>query len=87
MTNTKQFATEMNEKTETTDGKQYPKWALAIAPKNSIVYRLFLGPDPLHVRRKIYLMTFIIVAFNVSVWVAASLLFKSYPSLIGTARG
>ncbi|KAJ2961936.1 hypothetical protein NQZ79_g2878 [Umbelopsis isabellina] len=85
MTDSKQIALDMNEKGGTTEERQYPEWLLRIVPKNSVVYRLFLGPDPLRVRRKIYLMTFIVIAFNVSVWVAASILFKSYPNLIGTA--
>lgn len=85
MTEPKPITRDMSEKTDGTRERQYPKWLLKIVPKNSVVYRLFLGPDPLRVRRKIYLMTFIVVAFNVSVWVAASILFKSYPNLIGTA--
>lgn len=65
--------------------KQYPGWLLKLAPRTSILYRLFLGPDPLKVRRKICIMTAIIITFNASVWVAAAILFRSYPGLIGIA--
>lgn len=65
--------------------KQYPSWLLKLAPRTSMLYRLFLGPDPLKVRRKICIMTLIVVMFNVSVWVAAAIIFRSYPGLIGIA--
>jgi hypothetical protein len=65
--------------------KQYPSWLLKVAPRTSMLYRLFLGPDPLKVRRKICIMTAIVIAFNVSVWVAAAIIFRSYPGLIGIA--
>lgn len=63
----------------------YPNWVLKFAPKTSMLYRLFLGPDPLNIRRKIYIMTAIVVSFNVAVWVAAAIIFRTYPGLIGIA--
>ncbi|KAG2188102.1 hypothetical protein INT44_000853 [Umbelopsis vinacea] len=65
--------------------KQYPSWLLKVAPRTSMLFRLFLGPDPLKVRKKICIMTLIVVLFNVSVWIAAAILFRSYPGLIGIA--
>jgi hypothetical protein len=67
------------------DQPQYPNWVLRLAPRTSMQYRLFLGPDRLKVRRKIYIMTCIVVVFNVSVWVASAIVFRSYPGLIGIA--
>jgi hypothetical protein len=66
-------------------GKQYPSWLLKVAPPTSMLYRLFLGPDPLKVRKKICIMTVVVVLFNVSVWIAASIIFRAYPGLIGIA--
>ncbi|GAB5585383.1 hypothetical protein Unana1_00283 [Umbelopsis nana] len=63
----------------------YPNWVLKFAPKTSMLYRLFLGPDPLNIRRKIYIMTAIVVSFNVAVWVAAAIIFRTYPGLVGIA--
>jgi hypothetical protein len=77
---------ESNEHIEQSEPQpQYPNWLLKLAPRTSMLYRLFLGPDPLKVRKKICIMTLIVVLFNVAVWVASAIIFRSYPGLIGIA--
>jgi high-affinity nickel-transport protein len=61
------------------------KIALKYTSENSFVYKIFFGPDPNRVRPKVLLLLAGLVAVNIILWVVAVIIYKPYPSMIGTA--
>ncbi|KAI8328035.1 high-affinity nickel-transport protein-domain-containing protein [Blakeslea trispora] len=60
------------------------RFALRFMSENSFAYKIFFGPDPHKVRFKVLLLLLGLSVLQVVVWVVAVILFKPYPSMIGT---
>ena len=60
------------------------KLALKCMSENSFGYKMFFGPDPHKVRFKVLLLLLGLSILQVVIWVIAVILFKPYPSMMGT---
>ncbi|OBZ88746.1 High-affinity nickel transport protein [Choanephora cucurbitarum] len=60
------------------------RFALKFMSENSFGYKMFFGPDPHKVRFKVLLLLLGLSILQVVVWVIAVILFKPYPSMMGT---
>lgn len=60
------------------------KFALRFISENSFTYKIFFGPDPHRVRPKVILLLSGLSAVQIIVWVIAVIVYKPYPSMIGT---
>jgi high-affinity nickel-transport protein len=60
------------------------KFALRFMSENSFSYKIFFGPDPHRVRPKVLLLLSGLIAVQIIIWVIAVIVYKPYPSMIGT---
>ncbi|KAI7867009.1 high-affinity nickel-transport protein-domain-containing protein [Spinellus fusiger] len=60
------------------------KWALHFCSQESLVYRLFFGPDPHRARLKVLCMLAFLCTVNSVIWVVAAIVYRNYPHMLGT---
>lgn len=60
------------------------QWVSGRLSEHSFIYKIFFGPDPNKVRPKVLLMITFLCIVNIMIWVVAVLVYKPYPSMIGT---
>ncbi|SAM05426.1 hypothetical protein [Absidia glauca] len=60
------------------------QWVSGRLSEHSFIYKIFFGPDPNKVRPKVLLMITFLCIINIVIWVVAVLVYKPYPSMIGT---
>ncbi|KAG1145510.1 hypothetical protein G6F37_005436 [Rhizopus arrhizus] len=58
--------------------------ALRFLTKDSFTYKIFFGPDPNKVRPKVLLLLAGLACVNIAIWVVSIIVFKPYPSMVGT---
>ncbi|KAG0768580.1 hypothetical protein G6F57_001023 [Rhizopus arrhizus] len=58
--------------------------ALRFLTKDSFTYKIFFGPDPNKVRPKVLLLLAGLTCVNIAIWVVSIIVFKPYPSMVGT---
>ncbi|CAO3701859.1 hypothetical protein G6F70_000824 [Rhizopus microsporus] len=60
------------------------KVALKFMSELSFTYKIFFGPDPNKVRPKVLLLLAGLAVVNIVIWVISVIVFKPYPSMLGT---
>jgi hypothetical protein len=60
------------------------KFALRFISEKSFAFKIFFGPDPHKVRPKVLLLLAGLCLINIIIWVIAIIVYKPYPSMIGT---
>jgi hypothetical protein len=60
------------------------KYALRFMSENSFAYKIFFGPDPNKVRLKVLFLLSGLCILQVVIWVIAVIVYKPYPSMLGT---
>lgn len=60
------------------------KVALKFMSELSFTYKIFFGPDPNKVRPKVLLLLAGLAVVNIVIWVVSVIVFKPYPSMLGT---
>ncbi|CAO3649323.1 unnamed protein product [Cunninghamella blakesleeana] len=69
---------------EETTEKKNNQWVLKYISEHSFIYRIFFGPDPNKIRKKVVLLLSFLSIVNVVIWVVAVCVYKPHPSMIGT---
>ncbi|SAL97015.1 hypothetical protein [Absidia glauca] len=70
--------------TSSTEQTRIQQWALGYFSEHSLIYKLFFGPDPNKVRPKVLIMFAFLCAVNIVIWVVSVIVYKPYPSMLGT---
>lgn len=70
--------------TTSTEQTRIQQWALGYMSEHSFIYKLFFGPDPNKVRPKVLIMFAFLCAVNIVIWVVSVIVYKPYPSMLGT---
>jgi high-affinity nickel-transport protein len=70
--------------TSSTEQTRIQQWALGYLSEHSFIYKLFFGPDPNKVRPKVLIMFAFLCAVNIVIWVVSVIVYKPYPSMLGT---
>lgn len=72
---------------ETKDNVQLGRlnqFVLRFLTKDSFTYKIFFGPDPNKVRPRVLLLLAGLACVNIIIWIVSIIVFKPYPSMVGT---